>query len=252
MNKVNLNWKWIIPFLLLWFNSTQVNAGCGSGYADVNWRPQVAYDKCTGILTINQFKYYERNSGDPDDIAQYLYVDYWRGGGWQTAWQMVRSSFTGSASQSEEEQTFYYGGLNGNVFSFSRTEFNIANWWRFANLSTSNIPQDIISSGQIKIRLRVLIQACCGGNHALFSQEYTIDVQDISAPSGLTATTNNCSNIVLSWQNSSQFWHSTASCAPNGEYNIDIYRNGSKIASVPAGTTSYKDNTTTLDASTDY
>jgi len=226
MNKVNLNWKWIIPFLLLWFNSTQVNAGCGDGYNNSAWHPIVNYNKCTGVLTINQFKYYERNSGDPDDIAHYLYVDFYRNGSWQTVWQLIRNNgsnyFTGAIAQNEEEQSYWYGNLGVGAFSFSRTDIDIANWWRFANLTASNLPQDMINSGQLRIRLRGLIQRCGGGNHGEFNREYTIDVQDISAPSGLTATTNNCNNVVLSWQNPSQFWHSTAGCAANGTYNIDI------------------------------
>lgn len=259
MNKLKSIKNWLVPFIMmLFYNITQVNAGCGDGYNTASFHPIVAYDKCTGVLTINQFKYYERNSGDPDDKANYLYVDMWINGDYVNVWKLERGSrfivpYTGAVNLNEEEQDYWYGNPSTSVtFGFARTDVNIANWWRFANLTASNIPQSVINSGQIKLRLRGSIQRCGGGNHNEFNREYTIDVQDISAPSGLTATTNNCNNVVLSWQNPSQFWHSTANCAANGIYNIDIYRNNTLITSVAAGTTSYTDNTTTLDASTDY
>jgi hypothetical protein len=229
---------------LMLFVTPTAYAGCGNGYA--NNLQTVSYNKCSGVLSINRFKYYERNSGDPDDKAHYIAVYFWRNNGWELVWHLERKErnavATPRSEQNEEEQGYWYRNENSGNFSFSRTEEDIANWWRFANLTMGNLPQDIINSGEIKVRLTGSIQACGGGDHAALDQTFTIQIQDINAPSSLTATQNNCSSVDLSWQTPTQFWENGSGCVSTSLYSIEVLRNNSVIATLAGNATSYTDN----------
>lgn len=254
MNKCLL--RWIFPLILMFFVILEVKAGCGSGYSSNN--PTTSFNKCTGALSVSSIKFYERNSGDPDDILDYQFVYLYINGSWQLVWQMVRdNSFAGAASHSREERTFYYGvvGSSGISVSNNITSADIANWWYFNNLTITNLPQSILDAGQVKVWVSGRMLSGCNGYPAYptYENNWTLDLQDITAPMGLTATQTNCNSVNLSWQNGTQIWESnTGGCSVTGTYDIQVLRNGSQIAVLPANTTTYADNTAQINFTYNY
>lgn len=241
----------LIPLILLLLVSKVGEANCGDGYAQAAYHPIVNYNQCTGTLTINRFKFHERNcdDNDPSDALDYLYVDIMQNGNWTTIWRMGRDNFTGAVLNNQYEMTeyvpnYYYGNWNGGNFSYYTTYLTNGNIytdqsntncssWSFANLSMSSFPQSVMSSGgEIKIRLRGRMQRCNREYHAEFNQVYSFYNYTIASPTNLSASINECGKIKLSWANGIQ----TNMCSGAGTFDTEV--NYSGIAT-PIATKSY-------------
>ncbi len=236
-------------FLFLAFYSIPFDsiAGCGSGHNNGDWHPYTEFNKCNMSFNLKRIKYYEWNSGDPDDQMNFIRVYIWRNGSWQMIWRMERFGLTnGSTVDMREGVDYSYAAQNGHSVSASFWNQDIANQWFFADLSLNFIPQDVYNSGQLRIRVeaQMLNNGCGGGSgYGQLTKEFTHDFPDISSPTSLTATNNLCNSVNLSWTNSSQFWESTAGCTISGTYFVEVLRNDALLTTLSGSPTTYTDNT---------
>lgn len=76
--------------------------------------------------------------------------------------------------------------------------------------------------------------------------EYAVSTQIPDAPIALSATTNQCGQVILNWSNPNQTWAGALNCTNNQVYSNVIYKDGVKIAVLPGNSTTYTDNAASL------
>lgn len=109
--------------------------------------------------------------------------------------------------------------------------------WGLLILSISNLPPEMISSPSFKVRVYAHHDA--GTKNKLYITTYNNANPLQNAPTGLTASQNDCSGAILSWSNSS---NPLPEEAPMTLKNV-IFRNGVYLAEVGPNVTSYTDAT---------
>ena len=232
--------KFFISFLFLFLFHRSASAGCGNGYKNTTLK--VSYNKCNGQLDITDLKFYEYNIGK-DDYADFLNVYLFKNGSWELAWRMQKdSSFAGSVLQPRESRKLYYGNMNSGNFSASISGRDVDSWWVFANLTMKRLDQDIINSGEVKVRIEAQMHNSCADTaYSVYEKTFSFDLQRISPPDYLAISKNNCQELQLSWQNKKQQWEQDSVCPVTGAYYFEVFNESQLIAELPFMAVSYID-----------
>lgn len=116
----------------------------------------------------------------------------------------------------------------------------------------ANIPAEAINGNVINVRVYKHTRSmCCLTSTAIVNNGYQVlefatNVNSIDAPFGLSASTNQCNQVTLNWQNPTQTWSSSYNCTNTQSYKNIVYRDGNKIAVVDGDLSQYIDNDVTL------
>lgn len=123
-------------------------------------------------------------------------------------------------------------------------------WGHSMLLHIYKLPSDIeIVNGSIQIQWT---GEWYGGSFQNFGSGITtLSLNDITPPSGLTATQNLCSTIELTWNTPAQLWQNSQSCGNYGSYTSNVYRNNVLIAS-NITSNQFVDNTLSFVPGTNY
>ena len=215
-------------------------AGCGKGYK--NTTLNVSFNKCNSELVINDLKIYEYNLGK-DDYSDYVKVYLYRYDAWELVWLIQKdTTFNGATLHPRENRNLYYGNVNSGNFTTSIVGRDVDSWWVFANLNMKGIPQDIVNSGKVKIRVEALMYNSCKDTvHELYDNSWTFDIPEIAAPINLQASQNKCNSLELSWKNGNQVWEKDSTCLVTGNYQIEILNEDQVLASLPLSAGKYVD-----------
>lgn len=120
-----------------------------------------------------------------------------------------------------------------------------------------NVPQEALSSGILEVRLYREWWDYNTNTTGVFVKSWTLTPFVLNAPTGLTASTNQCNKITLNWSLPYQSWYSTNSCAnyttvPTPKYTNAIYRNDVLLDTVPGNVSTFIDNTALVGVSYNY
>ena len=122
--------------------------------------------------------------------------------------------------------------------------------------SFSGLPADIMSSGSVKIVMTSSNytdghDGCGCSNYE--TDTFKIQLPTISAPTSLTATTDLCSAVKLTWVNPVQTFVSSNSClASSLTFKTNVYRNNVIIAQINGDSTEYIDKTVAPNTNYNY
>ncbi|MCU0430763.1 MAG: T9SS type A sorting domain-containing protein [Cytophagaceae bacterium] len=140
--------------------------------------------------------------------------------------------------------------IPGNLTAISFYPSNGSEWG--IQFGVANIPAEAINGGVVNIRVYKHTRSMCclnstdPANNAYQVLEFATNVNSVDAPFGLTATSNQCNQVTLNWQNPTQTWSSAYNCTNNQTYKNIIYRDGVKIALIDGDLSQYIDNSAGL------
>jgi hypothetical protein len=120
-----------------------------------------------------------------------------------------------------------------------------------------NVPQEVLSSGILEVRLYREWWDYNTNTTGVHVKSWTLTPFVLNAPTGLTASTNQCNKVTLNWSLPYQSWFSTNSCGnyttvPTPKYTNAIYRNDVLLDTVPGNVSTFIDNTAQLGVSYNY
>lgn len=235
-------------------------AGGDPGPRNVTWDP------CKGRFVI-EWVPYDIYCSDEDCRQANLNIQYMDNtGNWKTFLYIDEGNTKAMSISVPDEHSCQDGGRNyhsdvpsGWTVSNANSEPTIntssdIHWirWRDGQIFRSKIfvyriPSDIqIVGGSVKWKITSQWHNWSGSDSEdYYDNEFTLPLQVISSPTGLTASTSNCSTIDVSWNLPYQTWQASSSCTTFGSYVTDLYRDNVLIASGLNGTT-YSDASTSL------
>ncbi|MGB1216435.1 MAG: fibronectin type III domain-containing protein, partial [Saprospiraceae bacterium] len=204
---------------------------------DISQDLKFDYDECTGRLTIDFRVYYY---GGVDDYMKNASV------------------YANIPGQGNTEILYYSGSSNYNNHCWYQRggyNFNITTncsgaWYssgpgdsRWVKVEWLDYPQSILDAGQFDM----VFDYSWDGNYDDFNNDgntKTVNITRPDVPTGLTATTNDCNNVILNWDESSFTCASQSSFSPYYQIRRKVQGSAglsSSLSYIPHGTTTYTD-----------
>ena len=210
----------------------------------------LGYDECRNRLKIKLYVYGTLGYDDFIERGNLVYKD--SSGNWQSFFS-IREHYDESYGATRHHQirnrSFYYGNRTGAYIERTYTEENNGNLKYFLDIRLT-LPQDVVvqdGNAMVEIRLRDLKwrdTRCCGITYLNDIDEHTLRegnaISNFDGVSNLTASNSLYGKIRLEWNeydNEGLF----SNCA-TPPINVEIFREGNKIATISGNDTSYEDN----------
>ncbi len=193
-----------------------------------------SYVICDGKINFSFARYYNGGTGNDDDGISSMNLAYkTTSGSYTQIGTFSGVSFNSYCTPSGGTLSAGLNGANCSNLNVSGTDFGF---------TINSLPAD--AAQPVQLRYTYDWRHCYNvGDHN--DNGYTdltpIYYQTIEKHTALTATTDQCGKVVLTWSNPTQAWEISNSCGPQ-TYYTDIYRDGVKVTGINQSLEAYTDS----------